>query len=506
MLDKKHFPYLAYNRISAAGAVVALVSGLIILFIFVTDVAAGITKPYLGILLYLVLPAVLITGLCLIPSGMYLRWRTFQGKGETPYVKWPSVDLNNKRQRNAALLFVLGTIMFLFISTVGTYRAYQYMDSVEFCGLTCHRVMAPEYTTYVNSPHARVKCVGCHIGAGAGWYAKSKVSGLYQVYATIAGVYPRPIPIPIKDLRPVRQNCEQCHWPKQFFGSRQRMFNHYLYDDANTYWGINMLIKTGGDSPGTASVSGIHWHTNPAVEVEYIARDKQGQDIPWVRVTDRKTGKSIVYQDSAGPLSKKEREAAEPETMDCISCHNQPSHAFHSPDYEIDLAIAAGLIDRSLPGIKTVSVNAMARAYTSEAKALKEIAAGISDFYRTNYPDVLRQRGTAVRNAVLATQTAFRKHVFPDMKARWSDYPNNIGHFMTRGCMRCHDGGHKASNGSVIPNDCRTCHIILSQGGGDLSKVRSEDLGTGIDFTHPVDIGEAWRGGVCYECHEGVQP
>jgi hypothetical protein len=487
MFEKKHFPYLAYNRLSAVGAVVALVSGLIILFIFVTDIAAGITKPYLGILLYLVLPAVLITGLCLIPSGMYLRWRSFQRKGETPYVKWPSIDFNNRNQRNAALLFLIGTIMFLFISTVGTYRTYQYMDSVEFCGLTCHRVMAPEYTTYINSPHARVKCVGCHIGA-------------------IAGVYPRPIPIPIKDLRPVRQNCEQCHWPKQFFGSRQRMFNHYLYDEANTRWGINMLIKTGGGYRGAASVSGIHWHTDPAVKVEYRARDRQRQDIPWVRVTDRNTGESTVYQDPAGPLSKKEREAAEPETMDCVSCHNQPSHAFRSPDHEIDLAIAAGLIDRSLPEIKTVSVNAMAKVYKSDAEALKSIAVGITDFYRTNYPDVIRQRGPMVRNAVLATQAAFSQHIFPDMKARWSDYPDNIGHFTTRGCMRCHDGGHKAADGSVIPNDCRTCHIILSQGSGDLSKVRSENLKQGIDFHHPVDIGDAWQGGICYECHEGVQP
>ena len=505
-MEKKHFPYLAYNWISAVGAVLALVSGSIILFIFVAHLTIGITKPYMGILIYLVLPVALITGLFLIPAGMYLRWRAFQRKGETPYIKWPSIDLNNKNQRNAALLFILGTIMFVLISTVGTYHTYQYIDSVAFCGITCHRVMAPEYTTYMNSPHARVKCVGCHIGPGAGLYAKSKVSGLYQVYATITGAYPRPIPIPIKDLRPVQEDCEQCHWPKQFFGSQKRLFAHYLYDKANTFWGINMLIKTGGDDPGTASPSGIHWHTDPKVTVEYIARDRKRQDIPWVRVTDKTTGKSVVYQDASDPLSKKERETAETRIMDCIDCHNQPSHAFHSPDHEIDLAIFTGLIDRTIPEIKTVSVNAMARVYKSDAEAFKGIADVMTDFYRTNYPDFLRQRGTAIRNAVHATQAAFGRNIFPDMKARWSDYPDNIGHFISRGCMRCHDGNHKAENGSVIPNDCHTCHIILSQGSGGLSNVIRENLKEGMDFSHPVDIEDAWQGGVCYECHEGVEP
>ena len=105
-------------------------------------------------------------------------------------------------QRKTAALFLLAAVLFSLFSAVGIYQAYHYTESVEFCGLTCHKVMKPEYTAYQASPHARVRCVNCHIGPGAGWYAKSKLSGLYQVYAVLADVYPRPIPTPIENLRP----------------------------------------------------------------------------------------------------------------------------------------------------------------------------------------------------------------------------------------------------------------------------------------------------------------
>jgi nitrate/TMAO reductase-like tetraheme cytochrome c subunit len=131
------------------------------------------------------------------------------------------------------------------LSTVGIYQAYQFTESVAFCGRTCHVVMKPEYTAYQRSPHARVECVACHIGPGVGWYAKSKLSGLYQVYAVLANVYPRPIPTPISNLRPARETCEQCHWPETFYGGMQRRFDHYLYDKNNSKWPINMLLKVG---------------------------------------------------------------------------------------------------------------------------------------------------------------------------------------------------------------------------------------------------------------------
>ncbi len=500
---KTKLPPLLHNWISVAGFVMAIVSSLVVLFLLGINFIVGMRNPYIGILLYMVLPAFLVLGLSLIPLGMYIRWRLLVKTGDLPF-KWPHVDLNDKRHRLAALIFFVGTLLFVFMSSVGIYQAYHFTDSVAFCGRTCHAVMKPEYTAYQGSPHARVECVECHIGPGVGWYAKSKLSGLYQVYATIAGKYPRPIPTPVTDLRPARETCEQCHWPKQFYGALQRRFDHYEYDKNNSHWPITMLIKVGSGTPLTSTMSGIHWHVNPEVTVEYAARDRQRQDIAWVRVTDKATGRTTFFQDSSNSVPSNTIRSAVPRVMDCVDCHNRPSHNLHSPDYVIDLEISSGWIASSIPEIKQVAVTSMSNKYDSDAVAMSGIAASINDFYRTNYPQFYITGKTAINNAVQATQKAFQENIFPAMKSRWSDYPNNIGHFIFPGCMRCHDGKHKSTDGLIIPSDCHTCHIILEQGkNGPAETVNME---TGEEFRHPVDIGNTWQETGCYECHSGIRP
>jgi nitrate/TMAO reductase-like tetraheme cytochrome c subunit len=503
-MEQKKLPPLAYNWISITGALMALTAFLAILFLLIITLFTRTTGAYVGIILYMVLPAFLILGLWIIPVGMYARWRG-QKKAKGLYQKWPSIDLNVKQQRNALLVFLIGTAAFVLISAVGVYKAYQYTESVSFCGLTCHRVMDPEYTAFRHSPHARLKCVDCHIGPGAGWYAKSKISGLYQVYATIADVYPRPMPRPIKDLRPVQATCEECHWPNAFVGSRQRRFDHFLYDRSNTHWAVDMLLKTGGARPGTAQQSGIHWHVNESVRVEYIATDRQRQDIPWVRLTDSGTGRVTVYEDVNNPLSEKQVLAATLRAIDCVDCHNSPSHNFRSPDYEIDTALASGRIDRAIPEIKQTAVKTITKDYRSRVEAEKYIAAHITDFYRSRYPAFFHRHRSLIENAVLAARQAYMQNIFPDMRVKWSVYPNNAGHFIFRGCMRCHDGKHKSREGLVISNRCDTCHIIISQG-VDIKKEECLDLSRGIRFRHPVDIGVAWESGACYDCHTGTYP
>ena len=492
-----------HNWTSVAGFVLAIVSSLIILFLLGINLIVGIKSPYIGILLYIILPAFLVLGLLLIPSGMYLRWRQVRKGGELRS-KWPRIDLNDERHRRSAIIFLLGTSFFILMSSVGIYQAYQFTESVVFCGRFCHTVMKPEYTAYQQSPHARVKCVECHIGPGVGWYAKSKLSGLYQVYAVLANVYPHPISTPIRNLRPARATCEQCHWPGEFFGAMQRSFDHYLYDKTNSHWPINMLLKVGGGNRMMAREEDIHWHVNPGVTVEYIARDKRRQDIPWVRVTDKKTASVKVFQDESKPLSQKDISGTVPRLMDCMDCHNRPSHNFNSPDYEIDLRLSSGGIDPSIPEIKRVAAQAMTGEYRSEPEALKGIETSINDFYRTTYPALFSSKKATINSAVKSTQEAFLKNIFPAMKVKWSDYPNEIGHFIFRGCMRCHDGKHKSDEGLIIPNDCHTCHIILEQ--GKSGPRETLNLETGQEFRHPVDIGKAWQQMGCYGCHSGVRP
>jgi hypothetical protein len=402
------------------------------------------------------------------------------------------------------IIFVHVIILFFLIGSVVAYQAFHYSESVEFCGELCHSVMEPEYVAYQNSPHARVACTACHVGAGAGWYTRSKLSGLYQVYAVNAKVYPRPIPTPLENLRPAQETCEQCHWPEQFFGAQQKQFNHYMYDDANTHWPINMLIRTGGGDPKTGQTSGIHWHMNIGVKVEYIARDDKRLDIPWVRITDRETGRVTIYHDETDPMTPEEVAAAEPREMDCMDCHNRPSHIFYSPDYAVDKAILTGRIDGDLPGIKRVAVEAMSREYSSTEEALTGIANYVTDHYRLEMPEFYAENRVTIDEAILGIENAFKKNIFPRMNVRWSSYSDNIGHFDHPGCMRCHLGDHVTEDGIRITHKCDACHSILSQGSGDRFEVSVTQ--EGLEFRHPEDIGEAWREIGCWECHTGVQP
>jgi hypothetical protein len=497
------FPTLAYNATSIAGAVIAAVVAAMIIVLLTLHMFQQTWNPYLGVFVYMVLPPILILGLAMIPIGMILRKREIKRTGTTPAPQWPYIDLNLPTHRNAFFVFLFGTFAFVLISVIGGYQAYHYTESVTFCGKTCHTVMKPEHTAYLNSPHARVPCTECHVGPGAGWYAKSKLSGLYQVYATIRDIYPRPIPTPIKNLRPAQQTCEQCHWPAKFFGSQLRRFDHYMYDDENTHWPVSMFVKTGGGQPKRSQTGGIHWHMNISVRIDYIARDERRQDIPWVRVT-RPDGSSTVFQDTEKPLTEEQIRTAEMRRMDCVDCHNRPSHKYNSPDFLVDRAIVTGQIAQTIPGIKGVAVEALAGEYDNDMAARNSIAERIDGFYKKNHPEIADSGRTAMDNAIAAVRDSYSQNVFPEMKVRWDRYPDNIGHFIYPGCMRCHDGKHADAAGLVVTKDCRTCHIIVAQGSG--ARAQMAETPEGLDFVHPEDIGEEWRETGCFECHTGTQP
>ena len=499
------FPRLAYNWLSKAGAFIAIISGLLMLLFLGISLSGSGENPYFGIFLYMVLPPFLLGGLLLIPIGMFRQWRRWKKYGEETFPKWPYIDFNKRSHRNMTVIFFFGTILFLVVSAVGSYEAYHFTESITFCGKICHKVMKPEHMAYQNSPHARVSCVACHVGPGAGWYAKSKLAGAYQVYAVTFDKFPRPIPTPIKNLRPAQETCEQCHWPDKFFGAQQRQFNHYMYDSENSHWPINMLIKTGGGDPKTGQTAGIHWHMNIGVLVEYIARDERRQDIPYVRITDKTTGRVTVYENTEHPLTEEEMKSAVVRKMDCMDCHNRPSHIYNSPDHAIDVAILTGRIDHTIPDIKKIAVESMAKVYETEDTAMAEIASIVTSFYRREMSELYQQRRTTIDEAIKAIQEAFSQNIFPEMKVRWSDYSNNIGHFIYPGCMRCHEGKHQSQDGLMITRQCRTCHTILSQGSGTREVMATTQ--DGLDFVHPDEnTGEAWKEMGCYECHSGVQP
>ncbi len=493
------------NWTSLIGATIALISLFMIAFLLVVTILLKEQAAYVGIVTYILLPAFLIMGLLFIPIGMWRKVRREHRQHIEPQPGWPRIDLNNHTHRNAFFIFAAGTAIFLFLSAIGSYEAFHFTESVQFCGTLCHTVMKPEYTTHENSSHAKVACVECHVGPGADWYVRSKISGLYQVYAVLTDVYPRPIPTPIKNLRPARAVCEQCHWPKKFYPYQIRHETHYLPDKDNTRWDIQLVMKIGSPQSALGYQSGIHWHINPRVKVEYIATDQAHQKIPWVRYTNLDTGKVKVFQDPNSPLSEKQIASSKIQSMDCIDCHNRPSHNYLAPSFFVNTAITTGVIPRELPDIKSVAVDLCGKSYSSLDEAKKQIRKGISDYYKKNYPDIAQKRPELVEKAVTGLQEKFAGNIFPYMKARWSAYPDNIGHLEFIGCFRCHNGTHATDKGEAISRDCNLCHLIEVQGTPGKNPETAR-LGQSLEFKHPVDIGQAWKEMVCTDCHTGLAP
>lgn len=473
------------NWLSFSGLVLVVASLFAFLLLFTIDAMAHVSNPYVGILTYFVTPGFTVTGLILTIAGALLRRRkVLQSTTLTPVL---TIDLTRPRDRKILGFFVAGSTVFLLITAVGTYHTYHFTESVQFCGQACHTVMEPEMVSYQNGPHARVACAECHIGAGATWYVRSKLSGAYQVYATFANKYPRPIPTPISNLRPAQETCEQCHWPQKFVGNVDRTYTHYLSDETNPVHQVRMLLKVGGADPTHGPVGGIHWHMNVGNKVEYIPGDATRQKIPWVRLTD---SQGVVTEFRTPDFTNKVDTAAI-RLMDCMDCHNRPAHLMQSPNDAVDLAMHVGQIDTTLPYIKTNAVYALTRTYTNRTDALQ----GIATFLNAKYSGQPKIHAT-----IESVQRLYSNNFFPEMKANWSVYPNNIGHKDWPGCFRCHDDKHKTADGlkTIKGNDCNSCHLILAQGSGkDLEQLTPQ----GQDFKHPGE--ELEKGFLCNDCHTG---
>ena len=492
-------PSLARNLISSIGLVIAIIALINIAFLVFADVGSDHSNPYVGIFAYVLLPGVLIFGLALFFGGMLLERKRRRAHKPDEIPAYPTIDLNDRRTRRIVELSIIGVSVFALISIAGSYKAYHYTDSDAFCGTTCHEVMHPEYTAYKASPHARVGCVNCHIGSGATWYVKSKMSGAYQLYSTAMNKYPRPIQTPVHNLRPAQETCEQCHWPEKFWGAQLKVFNHFGYDEMNTPRETRMLIKTGGGDPEQGLAAGIHSHMNLENEVSYISDEKR-QNIDYILVRNRKTGEVTEYFAPDSKLTPEQIAAAPKRTMDCVDCHNRPTHIYQPPDRSIDRALLANTIRRDLPFIKQQAVETVTKDYATTDQAVASIEKDINEYYRTNYPEIYTARKKDIDTSVETLQTIFRTIRFPEMKTDWRTHPDNIGHFYYPGCFRCHNDQHATRDGSKkVSKDCSICHDILGRKEAGVVMIESPEA----QFQHPVDLGDL-REMNCADCHTGA--
>jgi len=489
---KHFFAAITGNLISLLGTLMMVLSLLFIAALLVMQAMGFEGGAYIGIITFVVLPVIFLAGVAVVPLGIWLhKRRDAKAAAEgRPVGHLPVIDLNQESTRGVLLGFVALAVPIIAIAAGLTYKAVHYMDSTEFCGTACHNVMQPEYTAFQRSPHASVGCAGCHIGPGAQWFVKAKISGSWQLIAVALDLYPRPIPTPVHALRPANGTCEQCHWPTKFIGERLKVRTHYADDEANTELKTALMVRVGGKQAGQSQ--GIHWHVDPNHTVRYLA-DPSREKMYEIELTDQLEGSKKVFKLDGETAPQ----GAEWRTMDCVDCHNRASHIYRSPQFEVDLALAEGRIDRSLPYIKREGVRILTeKEYPSHEEARTGIAAAVKAFYSGNYPDLADS--PAVEQAGKALGDAYCWNNFPHMKVTWNLYPDHIGHQDSPGCFRCHDGEHQTADGkrSIKANDCNACHTILTQGSGaELDQLTPK----GQPFKHPG--GEV--DGACNDCHTG---
>jgi hypothetical protein len=457
--------FFGNNPISLAGGAITTASGVTMIAYWLVELFGRFNdNPYLGIIFFLLLPALFIAGLVLIPIGMWLRRRKLQKAGLIP-LEFPQVDFNDKIFRHGVDIVLVATIVNLLVVSMASYRGAAYMDSPQFCGQSCH-VMHPEFTAYKIAAHSHVACVDCHIGSGAQAYLSAKVNGTKQLIevslhplAPIAPRfvpdYPTPIPSPVQNLRPARVICEGCHTPARFVGEKLLVKSSFADDEKNTETQTVVVLHLGG-LDGLSHLTGIHGvHLG---HIEYVATDPTRTSIPWVQKRNDDGTETVFTSLPAGSgIPQGERRV-----MDCIDCHNRAAHPFVTAEEALNRAMADGPVSPELPWVHKEGLELLQANYSSEAEARAKIPQQLEAFYRTQHPEVLAAKADLVKRAGDGLVTIYSQNVFPFMKVTWGTHPNHIGHMSYPGCFRCHDSEHTAKDGTAIPQDCSVCHNLLA--------------------------------------------
>lgn len=463
----KYLPKLWTNWITLLGTIITTIAGSFIVLALVVDLVNPTPNPYSSVLAFMIMPGAFIFGLTLIPLGLWRqRRRRAHGAADDPVIsifqEAFAKALANPSARGRMAFVAIATVLNVLIITGVGYRGLTYMDSVEFCGTVCHTVMQPEYTAYLRSPHSRVGCVECHIGPGASWAVRAKVDGLRQVWGVATGSYQTPIPSPVHELRPSRDTCEKCHWPAKFHGNSVRLFPHVGSDKDNSVAINAMMLKVGGEHPGSGEFHGIHFHVSPKITIEYDAHDDRRMTIGAVRVfKEGKLERTFKPSGELGPVKETRR-------MDCVDCHNRPTHIYDaSPERALDRAFSEGLLDRGVPYLRAAALGVLSTSVeVPRETATATFRAALAKDYdaRTDVavtPDVLEKAAAGLTQLYL-------DNIFPEMKVGWGTYPSYLGHGGEDqegfGCFRCHDDSHTAEGGVTISQDCDNCHETLAEG------------------------------------------
>lgn len=449
------------SRIASLGTI--LTAGLFPVLILYTalDGFGIFHHPKASFVVYAVLTWIFVAGHLLIFFGLFV----FKGrKGSSLFDADEFKDQFSVSRRFGSvrklILFVAAiTIFNVAVIAAAAYNGFHYSESVAFCAQLCHGVMAPERTAYHNSPHSRVGCVKCHIGEGATWFVKSKLSGIKQLFAVVLDTYSRPIQTPIHGLRPAPETCEQCHRPELFHGDRLRVKDSFLEDEHNTRVRTVLLMKVGSGDANGRNAHGAHWHVSPSNEIVYQHADRKRSTITSVAVR-QSDGSARVYYGGSGTSTAPAGESGGSRRMDCLDCHNRPTHIYLTAEEAVDQKLLEGEIPRELPFIKANAMNLLRAEYSSHEEASDRIAGALRQWYAEE-PGVAPVEPRVLEQAIRGVTAAYNENVFPEMHVAFGTYESHLGHGTGGGCFRCHDDLHESPAGGTISQDCELCHWIL---------------------------------------------
>ncbi|MCB0287811.1 MAG: NapC/NirT family cytochrome c [Calditrichia bacterium] len=451
---------LSVNRVGKIGVVLTTSSVICFIIFELAQLSGVIQNAYVGLITYMVFPVIFIIGLILIPFGWQM-YRKQTGKTTRELLNRQFTEKEIKAREFGSKLYLtigLFTMLNVVIISVASARMLGFMDQPVFCGTACHGVMEPEWVTFQQSPHARIKCVDCHVGEGVDALISSKLNGLRQMYLAMFNSYNRPVPTPVHQLRPARETCEKCHWPEKFLGSKLKNLVKFAKDEQSTPSYTTLVMKI--DAHKDSGKGGIHWHIDPQNEVRYASVNDEREEMIWVEVR-QPDGSFKRYENRR--LSSASAAAEAVRTMDCVDCHNRATHVYEDPSDAVDNRIRNGLMDRNLPFIKREALAALDNNYPDKATGLQNIQRHLEGFYRKNYPQLSGTQSAAIDQAVETVQAIYRRNIFPQMNVGWNTYPNHIGHRGDKGCFRCHNVNMRDTDGANITNECTACHSILAE-------------------------------------------
>lgn len=493
---KRILPASFYNPLTLAGSVIALFNLALVVFLLVVELLAKRPRPYSDLVILLILPLFILIGVAFIILGI-VRQRRRQRAAPPGEQRFLVVDFNDHKQRRLVILLSAGFLSVILLYAFGVFQGYEFVESDFFCTQVCHTVHRLDSQAHAFSYHAKVGCSACHVGSGTQYFVLTKLKGITDLYSLLSNTFPRPIPAPIKDLRPSKDICQDCHGPKYAIREDLQVRKYYLSDTKNTEWEIDLLLKMGAVRVQTDKPPMMHWHYAVARQIEYASADPKREAIPWVRAVGF-DGKARIYRAEDGNAAGKEPAPEQKRVMDCIDCHNRVGHELYPPNRVTNALLSLKLIDPSLPDIKSTAVEALEGKYDSREAARSGIKDAIMEFYKKKYPDIAASREAELKQVILTLQDLYDRNYDSVMKETWKSYPSQSGHMYSLGCFRCHDGKHVSDDGKVLSKDCALCHLLLQQ------KVEAKEgraILTLATNPHPVDIGDSYKEQNCSECH-----